>query len=93
MFKEIAGNVPGNSLECNYKFWEMLLKTLESFPGDSRECLRRFREMFQKIPGKIAGRFEQITWNLKFDLFLEILLVVYQILLLNCCKTMQKTNY
>ena len=34
--------------------------------------------------------FQKIPWNLNFDLFLEILVVFYQILLLNCYKTTTK---
>ena len=58
---------------------------LEKIPGNvtknSGECSRGFRRMLLKIPG-----------NLNFDLFLETLLVFYQILLLNCFKTMEKNN-
>ena len=60
----------------------MLLKIPGNIPENSGECSRRFQGMFKKIPG-----------NLIFDLFLEILLVFYQILLLNCYETMEKNNY
>ena len=56
----------------------------KKIPGNVQEnfgeCSRRFQGMFKKIPG-----------NLIFNLFLEILLVFYQILLLNCYETMEKT--
>ena len=82
MFKKIPGNVP----------------------EDFGKCSRRFRGMFQRIPGNVqahpsecSGRFGEmfvlIQGNLNFDFFLEILLVFYQILLLNCYKTMEKNNY
>ena len=48
-----------------------------SIPRNTQECSRR---MFQEILG-----------NLNFDLFFEILLVFYQILLLDCYETMEKT--
>ena len=46
---------------------------------DFGECSGGFQEMFKQIPG-----------NLNFDLVLEIFLVFYQFLLLNCYKTMEK---
>ena len=46
---------------------------------DSGECSGGLQEMFKQIPG-----------NLNFDLVLEIFLVFYQFLLLNCYKTMEK---
>ena len=71
--------IPGNILEDSGEYSHF------SIPGnaqkDSGQCSRRFQGMFKKI-----------LWNLNFDLCLEILLVFYQILLLNCYKTMEKNN-
>ena len=73
--------------------FEKILRNVQEYSGecsqkisgnvikDSGESSRTFREMFQKIPG-----------NINFDLFLEILLVFYQILLLNYYKTMEKSK-
>ena len=57
--------------------------------------------MFEKIPGnfrrfqgmllKILENVRADSGNLNFDLFLEILLVFYQILQSNCYETMEKT--
>ena len=86
MFTRIPGNLLENSEECSHF----------SIPGnarkDSGECSRRFRGMFQEIPGNVIkdsgecssrfrGMFKKIPGNLNFNLFLEILLVFYQI----CC--------
>ena len=46
----------------------------------SEECRQTFREMFQD------------SLNLNFDLLCQILLIFYQILLLNCYKTKEKTQ-
>ena len=82
MFKKIPGNVQKDSGECSKRFLGMLKKIPGNVQEDSRECYQRYEGMFQRIPG-----------NPNFDLFLEILLVFYQILLLNCYKTIQKNNY
>ena len=82
MLLKIPGNVPEDFRECSRKFRGMFKKIPGNVPKDSGECSKGFRGMFKKIPG-----------NLNFDLFLEILLVFYQILLLNCYETMEKNNY
>ena len=82
MFKNIPGNVQEDFGEYSRGFRGMLLKILGNVPEDSGECSSGFWGMLKKIPG-----------NLNFDLFLEILLVFYQILLLNCYETMEKNNY
>ena len=79
MFKKTPGNAQEDFGECSRKFWGILLKIPGNAREDSGECSRRFRGMFKKIPG-----------NPNFDLFLEILLVFYQILLLSCYKTIEK---
>ena len=81
-FEKIPGNVIKVSGECSRRFGVMFEKIPGNVPVDSGECSSGFRGMFKKIPG-----------NLNFDLFLEILLVFYQILLLNCYETMEKNNY
>ena len=82
MLKKIPGNVEKDSGECLRRFRGMLLKILGNVLEDSRECCYRFWGMFQRIPR-----------NPNFYLFLEILLVFYQTLLLNCYKIIQKNNY
>ena len=86
MFEKIQGmfkKIPGNVIK------------------DSGERSRGFRGMFQRIPGNVQedsggcssgfwGMFKKIPENLNFDLFVEILLVFYQLLLLNCYETMGK---
>ena len=104
MFKKIPGNAQEDSGECLRKFWGILLKIPGNGREDSGECSRRFRGMFKKISGNVIkdsgecsrgfrGMFEKIPGNPNFDLFLEILLVFYQILLLSCYKTVAKNNY
>ena len=78
----IPGNIQEESRKCSRRFRGMLLKILGNVIKDSWECPKGFREMFKQISG-----------NLNFVLFLEILLVFYQILLLNCYETMEKNNY
>ena len=77
----IPGNVIKDSGECSRRFRGMFKKIQGNVRADSGECSERFRGMFKKI-----------AVNLNFDLFLEILLAFYQILLLNCYETM-KNNY
>ena len=67
----------------------MFKKIPGNVPEDSGECSRRSRGMLLKIPGNVP----EDSGNPNFDLFLEILLVFYQILLLSCYKTIEKNNY
>ena len=66
--------------KCCQAFWGIS----PSIPGNvlkhSEECRQTFREMFQD------------SLNLNFDLLCQILLIFYQILLLNCYKTKEKTQ-
>ena len=91
MFTKIPGNVREDSGECSRRFRGMLLRIPGNAREDSGEYSRRFRGMFQKILGNVPedsqecssgfrGMFKKIPGNLNFDLFLEILLVFYQIL-------------
>ena len=98
MFTRIPGNLLEDSRECSYF-------SIPGNPQeDSGECSRRFRRMLLNIPGgegggggvgrgveRFWGMFKKIPGNLNFYLFLEILLAVHQILLLNCYKTIEKT--
>ena len=76
MLKKIPGNVLKDFGECSRK----LQGTFKKIPGnvqeDSGECSKRFGGMLEKIPG-----------NLTLDLFCEILIILYQILQLNCDRT------
>ena len=76
----------------------MLLKILGNVIKDSGECSRGFHGMFEKIPGnfrRFQGILLKILENVRADSreskFLEILLVFYQILQLNCYESMEKT--
>ena len=92
MFSRIPGNLKGfwhfsipwnnqeDSEECSRRFQRVLSKIPRDVREDSGECSSNFQRMFEKIPA-----------NQNFDLFLEILLVFYQFLLLNCYKVMEKT--
>ena len=86
MLEKNLGNVIKDSEECPRRFPGMLLKIPGNVPEDSGELSSRFRGIF----GKVWGIFKLIPRNLSFDLFLEILLVFYQISLLKYYKTMEK---
>ena len=75
MFQKIPKNVPEHSKNVPENFGNVA--------EDSGECSKRFRGMFKKI----QGMYERIPGNLNLDLFCEILLVFYEILLLNSEKT------
>ena len=80
--QKILGNVIWDSRECSRRFWEMLLKILGKV-----QCSRRFWRMLLKIWGNVSEdsgehKFRFILWNIAY---------FYQILLLNCYKTMEKT--
>ena len=79
MFQRIPGNVREDSGECSRRFWGLFHNIPGNVIKDSEECSTRFQWMFKKILGILI-----------FDLFLEILLSFYQILLLNCHKIMEK---
>ena len=89
MLEKILGNVPEDFGECYQRFQEMLLKIPGNVIKDSGECSRGFPGMLLKILGNV----QEDSGKLIFDLFLEIFLVFYQFLLLNCYKTMEKNNY
>ena len=104
MLEKIPRNVIKDSGECFRGFPGMFEKIPGNVQEDSGECCRRFRGMFQRIPGNVLeesrecssgfwGIFKKIPGTLNFDLLLEILLDFYQILLLNCYETMEKSNY
>ena len=76
MLKKIPGNVEIDSGACSRRLQGMLKKIPGNVRKDSTECSRRFRGMLEKIPG-----------NLTLDLFCEILLILHQILQLNCNRT------
>ena len=82
MLQKILGNVPEDSGECSRRFQGMFQRILGNVPEHSQECSSGFQGMFKKIPG-----------NLNIDLFLEILLIFYQVLLLSCYEKMEKSNY
>ena len=75
-FRGIIKKIPRNVPEDSRE----LSKIPRDVREDSGECSSNFQRMFKKIPA-----------NQNFDLFLEILLVFYQFLLLNCYKVMEKT--
>ena len=84
MFTRIPGNV------LILAFQGMFQKIPGNIIKDSGECYKRFRGMFLRIPGNVradswecSGGFQGMQGNLNFDLFLEIVLVFYQILRLN----------
>ena len=92
MFTRIPGNLFHDSRECYY------FKIPENVEKDSGECSRGFQGMFKKIPGNVRkdstecsrrfrGMLEKIPGNLTLDLFCEILLILHQILQLNCDRT------
>ena len=65
----------------------------QGIPGnvweDSRKCSRRFQGILLKILGSVRADYVEskiwfISWNL---------LIFYEILLWNCCKTVEKNNY
>ena len=91
-YRECSLGFQGISKDSGILAFRGIIKKIpRNVPEDSRECYQRFREMFEKIPGNVQATSRE--WKLleNFDLFLEILLVFYQFLLLNCYKVMEKT--
>ena len=97
MLLKISGNFREDSRGCSKWIWGMLLKISEMFKKISEnvqkgsgECSRMFQGFFKKIPGipqedSRKSKFRFIMWILPC--------FFYQILLLNCCKSMEKNNY
>ena len=75
-------------MECSKRFLEMFGKISGNVLEILRECSKRFQRVFQKILENV----QKDSLESKVMFSLENLSHFYQILQLNCYKTMEKNN-